>query len=1266
MNVFVKWRRPAMNKKYCKKCLIAILSIILFLGNVLTIGIQTSAVEIKEFTLPVNEKADEKISDNPEDKKIDFKNEDVTGNDIIVSETEGADDIEKEEANADKILAIDESEPKATSDDIASGFYGNITWVIDADGKLTVEGRGDFSQSNRYNRAPWYDNRDAIKSAQIIITDMENAAYMFSGCSKLTSIDVSRFDTSSVTDMSNMFLSCSSLINLNVSNFDTSNVNNMDSMFYGCSSLTNLDVSDFDTSNVTVMTSVFTKCSKLASIDVSGFDTSSVRDMSGMFYGCSSLNNLDVSNFDTGNVTDISFMFQDCSGLTNLDVSNFNTSNVKRMEQVFSGCSSLIDLNVSSFDTANVANMSGMFAGCSSLRELDLDNFDTSNVTNMWTVFAGCSSLTDLNVSSFDTSNVTTMFQMFAGCSSLVNLDISNFDTRNITDMREMFLKCSSIAMLDMRGFNLNNLAEAFDFLRGCTALETIYTPYNLTQSVSLPIANVGDVWCLSDGPEVTALPQNLNYSVVIVKKKIPSEEEIKKFVITFDANGGSVGTKIMETNASGKITEFPKAELSGTIFGGWYTEPVFGDRVSTDKIFNENTTLYARYFTENEVRYKDDMACFPNQVSYKLTDTDRERYYSNLDFSTLYRIRNTYEKKMKNKTDGVCFGISSLIVQNKTGKFNPNIYNANCFNELDPSNNIDFASILTIYQLSQEENAIKNEQKRFAKLSLSEKLKEIIERGEEVSTKGPSIFCFRFGSFPVYGEHAIVIDGIEYGDVEVGGNTYYYTIKTYDINTNEGRPEYVLWPNGTPVKVYKSSPSFSYIYISKNLDAWTMKNGEYFNGEKQSGLKGKNELLAAYNSNKIFVSYSNWEQVGLDSMLFINETIGSKYTLNIRGEETVITNGIIEGDIDTGVYTVGEIDSEENSLLSTTVFLPDNYEETVLKKEGNNNISIMHASGYDLLSVESAKANELRFGQSVGEMQILGNDGEYHFDLVNENMSVDELNIHGLTKGDVSIQCREEGLLLSSTGENLVSISLNGSEQTLYENVREENIFIKDAEGTVKLFIDKNNDDVYETEWTKGSNTEDDQTENSGSGEGNSTGGNENNSSGNSTNGTKENNKEMRSGKRTWEPTTPDEKKRYACVGKEAVQYTLEKDNAYHIIIENSIQGPLCFDSFEAVLEDFTIGRTYNIYPYPDKIYSMDEEVEFTIKIPEEIYEPDRKYRMICVTKGGLPIVYEDLDNNPETITVRTNKFYAYALIYKDEKEFAKANIFTLKTKNR
>jgi surface protein len=60
-------------------------------------------------------------------------------------------------------------------------------------------------------------------------------------------------------------------------------------MFDECSSLTSLDVSGFDTSNVTDMYGMFYKCSNLTSLNVSGWDTSKVTGMGYMYYNCSSL-----------------------------------------------------------------------------------------------------------------------------------------------------------------------------------------------------------------------------------------------------------------------------------------------------------------------------------------------------------------------------------------------------------------------------------------------------------------------------------------------------------------------------------------------------------------------------------------------------------------------------------------------------------------------------------------------------------------------------------------------------------------------------------------------------------------------------------------------------------------------------------------------------------------------------------------------------------------------------------------------------------------
>jgi surface protein len=134
--------------------------------------------------------------------------------------------------------------------------------------------------------------------------------------------------------MSGMFNSCLGLSTLDVSGFDTSNVTDMCDMFWGCAKLTSLDISKFDTSKVTNMGGMFCACNKLTTLDVSGFNTSKVTDMSGMF-ASTNLSTLDVSGFDTSKVTDMMAMFSS-RNLTELDLSSFDTSKVTKMDWMFS------------------------------------------------------------------------------------------------------------------------------------------------------------------------------------------------------------------------------------------------------------------------------------------------------------------------------------------------------------------------------------------------------------------------------------------------------------------------------------------------------------------------------------------------------------------------------------------------------------------------------------------------------------------------------------------------------------------------------------------------------------------------------------------------------------------------------------------------------------------------------------------------------------------------------------------------------------------
>ena len=153
-------------------------------------------------------------------------------------------------------------------------------------------------------------------------------------------------------------------------------------MFSGCSSLASLDLSSFDTSSVTSMSSMFYNCSSLSSLDVSSFDTSKVTNMSGMFGNCP-IQTLELSSFETSQVTNASSMFSGCSSLKSLDLSGFATPKVADMSSMFDGCTSLASLDISHFDTSSASNMANMFWNCSSLRSVALgDKFSFRGAKN--------------------------------------------------------------------------------------------------------------------------------------------------------------------------------------------------------------------------------------------------------------------------------------------------------------------------------------------------------------------------------------------------------------------------------------------------------------------------------------------------------------------------------------------------------------------------------------------------------------------------------------------------------------------------------------------------------------------------------------------------------------------------------------------------------------------------------------------------------------------------------------------------------------------
>ena len=67
-------------------------------------------------------------------------------------------------------------------------------------------------------------------------------------------------------------------------------------------------------------------------------------------------------------------------------------------------------------------------------------------------------------------------------------------------------------------------------------------------------------------------------------------------YKITFDAKGGTLTATELYTDRTGKLASLPNATRSGYTFDGWFTAETGGEKVTTEKTFNANITLYAHW----------------------------------------------------------------------------------------------------------------------------------------------------------------------------------------------------------------------------------------------------------------------------------------------------------------------------------------------------------------------------------------------------------------------------------------------------------------------------------------------------------------------------------------------------------------------------------------------------------------------------------------------------------------------------------------------
>lgn len=243
------------------------------------------------------------------------------------------------------------------ADIVASGYCGgegdgtNLTWTLDSDGLLTVNGKGKMKSSS--SGYPWGAKKDAIKEV-VCSNGVESIGrYAFQNCDNLTSITIPE----SMTRIEERAVSnCSSLEDIIFQN--SSSITYIGkSAFASCTSLTSVQIPDGLKS---IEESTFSNCTNLKSV---------------------------VIPFGVEKIS--SFAFLRCSSLTEIIIPNSVTTVGK---QVFADCSNLKSVSLS--DEVKTITQS-MFNGCKKLEHVALPS-KLTNIRNH--AFYECEALTNITI----------------------------------------------------------------------------------------------------------------------------------------------------------------------------------------------------------------------------------------------------------------------------------------------------------------------------------------------------------------------------------------------------------------------------------------------------------------------------------------------------------------------------------------------------------------------------------------------------------------------------------------------------------------------------------------------------------------------------------------------------------------------------------------------------------------------------------------------------------------------------------------------------
>lgn len=779
-----------------------------------------------------------------------------------------------------------------------------------------------------------------------------------------------------------------------------------DSAFLGCSSLSSITLPE---SLTEIGSSAFESCIALSTIDLpSGL--SSIEP--GTFYQCSNLSRVNIPE----GVTDIgNDAFNYCTSLVNIVIPDSVTS---IGDFAFQSCTSLESISL----PEEVSYLgASMFFRCARLESLVVPDGVKTIGSDM---FRSCISLDNITIP----SSVTHIESgAFYSCENLKNVYYNGTEDQwneiAVGDLNDSLLS-ANIHYLSTKPEGPLKAQLSYELL----SEENDQYTYEIT----IALQNTG---------EETLRGVSLE---LYLDDALQLSESQEGTVTLGDIEGGESKSATWTVSAA-----YPEENTS------WLYGVTIQTNEETAELWQESY-IYAEAKTDydNSIIFGEDQWRFSNSASNFSPNGTEDYYLTESDLSTLLANVSNIEKEailMVKSRDwgGSCYGMSATVILAKNGIIDPSLLQVvgssgaeNIYSIKKQGNNDFIESFINFYHLQQSTFGVINARDLFDQKATKEQLEIIEEKASKVKTGGSPFLLDLWTD--TAGGHSVVVYGVEHK-----GNGWFSGLG---------------WEDGydSRILIYDCNhpSSKTYLYYDIEDERWVYPTDEAYT--RLGGAIDDINILDCVNQQN--------ESINRTARLHFENSLAN-YRLSVDGTSIPVSAAT---DLrEQGIVARGDLTTNTGEAGGFYLTLPSMEKSYTISAEGNSACDVDITYENINLSAVSEESDAVTFSPN-GEVSVKGMDGRYELAVcANEGyypLPWYLVSVEGTTNGDISLEQREDGILV--TGDDLSNVLVTVKDEkdtrvttfsTEKEQVLIDSEIVRDEEVPV-IKIDSDQNGTFET----------------------------------------------------------------------------------------------------------------------------------------------------------------------------------------------------------